>query len=92
MTISPVSVPEPPAIAAARPVAGHRPSRHTRGSPPISVTSAETAPLMIAFHRLLAAGTPASLALAQAQAEVGRGDPAAMAASAGFVSIGTRGQ
>jgi hypothetical protein len=47
---------------------------------------------MIAFHRLLAAGTPASLALAQAQAELGRGGPAAMAASAGFVSIGTRGQ
>jgi tetratricopeptide (TPR) repeat protein len=61
----------------------------------VPIPDAETAPLMIAFHRLLAAGTPAPLALAQAQAGLGRGDagdPAAMAASAGFVSIGTRGQ
>ena len=61
----------------------------------VPIPDAETAPLMIAFHRLLAAGAAAPLALAQAQAGLGHGgpgDPAAMAASAGFVSIGTRGQ
>ncbi len=55
----------------------------------VPVPDAETAPLMIAFHRLLAAGVPATPALAQAQKQLGDSHPAAMAAAAGFVSIGT---
>ncbi len=55
----------------------------------VPVPDAETAPLMIEFHRLLAAGVPATPALAQAQAQLRRSSPAAMAAAAGFVSIGT---
>jgi tetratricopeptide (TPR) repeat protein len=58
-------------------------------APVVSVPDAETAPLMIAFHRLLAAGVPVAPALAQAQMRLGDGHPAAMAAAAGFVSIGT---
>jgi hypothetical protein len=45
---------------------------------------------MQAFHRLLAAGQPAEQALACAQLELGRGEPAVMASAAGFVSIGAR--
>ncbi len=55
----------------------------------VPVPDAETAPLMVAFHRLLAAGVPAATALAQAQAQLSHGHPAAVAAAAGFVSIGT---
>jgi hypothetical protein len=44
---------------------------------------------MVAFHRRLAAGIPTAPALAAAQSELGRGDPAAMAAAARFISIGT---
>jgi hypothetical protein len=55
----------------------------------VPVPDAETAPLMIAFHRLLAAGVPAATALARAQAQLSHGHPAAIAAAAGFVSIGT---
>ena len=55
----------------------------------VPVPDAETAPLMIEFHRLLAAGVPATPALAQAQRYLGDSHPAAMAAAAGFVSIGT---
>jgi tetratricopeptide (TPR) repeat protein len=54
----------------------------------IPVPDAETVPLMVAFHRRLAAGTPTVPALAAAQAELGAGAPGAMAAAAGFVSIG----
>ncbi len=54
----------------------------------VPIPDAETAPLMIAFHRLLAAGKPATPALAQAQEQVSSTHPAAMAAAAGFVSIG----
>ncbi len=55
----------------------------------VPVPDAETAPLMIEFHRLLATGVPATPALAQAQKHLGDSHPAAMAAAAGFVSIGT---
>jgi tetratricopeptide (TPR) repeat protein len=55
----------------------------------VPVPDAETVPLMVAFHRRLAAGTPTVPALAAAQAELGRGDPAAMAAAVRFISIGT---
>jgi tetratricopeptide (TPR) repeat protein len=49
----------------------------------------ETAPFMIAFHRLLARGVPVTPALAHAQTQLGHSHPAAIAAAAGFVSIGT---
>jgi len=55
----------------------------------VSVPDAETAPLMIAFHRFLASGAPVASALARAQQQLGGTHPAAIAAAAGFVSIGT---
>ena len=55
----------------------------------VPVPDAETVPLMIAFHQRLAAGETPMSALAQAQQQLGPGHPAAMAAAAGFVSIGT---
>jgi hypothetical protein len=55
----------------------------------VPVPDAETAPLMVALHRFLAAGQPAAAALALAQQQLGGTHPAAMAAAAGFVSIGT---
>jgi tetratricopeptide (TPR) repeat protein len=55
----------------------------------VPVPDAETVPLMVAFHRRLAAGTPAVPALAAAQAELGHCEAETMAAAAGFVSIGT---
>jgi tetratricopeptide (TPR) repeat protein len=54
----------------------------------VPVPDAETAPLMIALHRLLATGTPAAQSLAVAQMQLSASRPAAMAAAAGFVSIG----
>jgi CHAT domain-containing protein len=54
----------------------------------VPVPDAETVPLMVAFHRRVAAGLATVPALAAAQAELGAGVPEAMAASAGFVSIG----
>ena len=54
----------------------------------VPVPDAETVPLMVAFHRRVATGTLTVPALATAQAELGAGEPEAMAASAGFVSIG----
>jgi CHAT domain-containing protein len=55
----------------------------------IPVPDAATAPLMVAFHRRLAAGQQAAEALAQAQVEMTHGgDPLALAASAGFICIG----
>jgi CHAT domain-containing protein/tetratricopeptide (TPR) repeat protein len=56
----------------------------------VPVADAETTPVMKAFHRLLAAGRPAENALACAQLELGRSEPAVMASAAGFVSIGAR--
>src|SRR6266487_3609725 len=53
----------------------------------VPVPDAETAPLMIAFHRFLAAGQPPAAALATAQQQLG--GTRATAAAAGFVSIGT---
>jgi tetratricopeptide (TPR) repeat protein len=55
----------------------------------VPVPDAETVPLMVAFHRRLAAGTPTVPALAAAQSEAGYGDPESMAAAARFISIGT---
>jgi tetratricopeptide (TPR) repeat protein len=55
----------------------------------VPVPDAETVPLMIAFHRRLAGGQRPMSALAGAQQQLGGGQPAAMAAAAGFVSIGT---
>jgi CHAT domain-containing protein len=52
------------------------------------IPDAETAPLMIAFHRLLAAGQPPAGALAAAQEHAAAADQTAMAAAAGFVCIG----
>ena len=43
----------------------------------VPVPDAETAPLMIAFHRLLAAGEPAAPALARAQEQLGHTHPPA---------------
>jgi tetratricopeptide (TPR) repeat protein len=54
----------------------------------IPVPDAETAPLMVAFHRLLAAGQPAATALARSQRQIGSGDTRMMAAAAGFICIG----
>ena len=55
----------------------------------VPVPDAETVPLMIAFHQRLVRGKTPMSALAAAQQQLGHGPPAAMAAAAGFVSIGT---
>jgi CHAT domain-containing protein/tetratricopeptide (TPR) repeat protein len=55
----------------------------------VAVSDADTAPLMVAFHRLLAGGHPAAVALGRAQQEVAEdGGPTSTAATAGFVCIG----
>ena len=54
----------------------------------VPVPDVETAPLMIAFHRELAAGHGAAEALSQAQRQLAGGESAAMAAAAGFICIG----
>jgi len=54
----------------------------------VPVPDAETAPLMVAFHRLLAGGELPAVALAVAQRQLADEDPAARAAAAGFVCIG----
>jgi hypothetical protein len=54
----------------------------------VPIPDAPTAPLMVAFHRLLVGGHPAAVALAQAQQQTAREGTAAMAAAAGFVCIG----
>jgi tetratricopeptide (TPR) repeat protein len=54
----------------------------------VPIPDAETAPLMVAFHRLLAAGHSPASALGRAQQEVAGDEPVAMAAAAGFVCIG----
>jgi tetratricopeptide (TPR) repeat protein len=56
----------------------------------VPVADTETAPVMQAFHRLLAAGQPAENALASAQLEIRHSEPAVKASAAGFVSIGAR--
>lgn len=55
----------------------------------VPVPDAETAPLMVALHQLLATGQPVTPALAQAQRNLDHSHSRAMAAAAGFVSIGT---
>jgi CHAT domain-containing protein len=52
------------------------------------VPDAETAPLMVAFHRLLTFGHSAATALASAQQRLAGENTAAMAAAAGFVCMG----
>jgi CHAT domain-containing protein len=54
----------------------------------LPIPDAETAPLMVALHRRLAAGDAPAMALAAAQAEVDPGDAPALAAAAGFVCMG----
>ena len=54
----------------------------------VPVPDVETAPLMIAFHRQLAAGQGAAMALSQAQQQLADGDSRATAAAAGFICIG----
>lgn len=54
----------------------------------VSLPDAETASLMVAFHRRLAAGQPAAIALADAQQELRDEEPATLAAAAGFVCLG----
>ncbi|HEX5496680.1 MAG TPA: CHAT domain-containing protein [Mycobacteriales bacterium] len=56
-------------------------------APVLPVPDAETAPVMIAFHRLLAAGQPAAVALASAQRSMAT-DATRMAVAAGFVCHG----
>ena len=55
----------------------------------LPVPDAETAPLMTAFHRHLASGQPPPQALAAAQWQLHDTHPAATAAAAGFVCLGT---
>lgn len=57
-------------------------------APVISVLDVETAPLMVAFHRLLAAGQPAAIALARAQQDVASHHPTGLAEVAPFVCFG----
>jgi tetratricopeptide (TPR) repeat protein len=54
----------------------------------VPVPDAETAPLMVALHRSLAAGVDPAEALARAQRDVPCDDPAAVAAAAGFICLG----
>jgi CHAT domain-containing protein/tetratricopeptide (TPR) repeat protein len=54
----------------------------------VPIPDAETAPLMMLFHRLLAAGRPAAAALAAAQRQLQDHDPGSIAAAAGFICMG----
>ncbi len=54
----------------------------------LPIPDAETAPLMVAVHRRLAAGQPCATALADAQQVVRGAGPTALAAAAGFVCLG----
>ncbi|WP_436497306.1 CHAT domain-containing protein [Actinokineospora sp. HUAS TT18] len=54
----------------------------------IPVPDAQTKPLMVAFHRFLAAGDRPAHALARAATAVDDTDPATLAATAGFVCLG----
>jgi CHAT domain-containing protein len=60
---------------------------HQLIAPVVPVPDVETAPLMIAFHRHLAAGHNAANALSQAQRQLADGESRAMAAAAGFICI-----
>jgi CHAT domain-containing protein len=62
-------------------------TRHVVGSV-VPVVDAATAPLMAEFHRLLVAGRTPAAALAAAGVEVAAGDPAEVAAAAGFICLG----
>jgi tetratricopeptide (TPR) repeat protein len=54
----------------------------------VPIPDAETAPLMVAFHRQLAAGQHPAGALSQAQRQLATEGGRAMAAAAGFICIG----
>jgi tetratricopeptide (TPR) repeat protein len=54
----------------------------------LPILDAETAPLMVAFHRLLAGGQPPAVALASAQ-QLMATDEKTMAAAAGFICVGS---
>ena len=54
----------------------------------LPILDAETAPLMTAFHRLLATGDPPAVALARAQLAAKDDGTAAMVVAAGFVCLG----
>jgi CHAT domain-containing protein/tetratricopeptide (TPR) repeat protein len=54
----------------------------------VPVPDAETAPLMVAFHRQLAVGQHVAGALSQAQRQLATEGGKAMAAAAGFICIG----
>jgi CHAT domain-containing protein len=58
-------------------------------APVVSVLDVETAPLMIAFHRLLAAGQPAAVALACAQQDIAGRHATGLAEVAPFVCFGS---
>lgn len=57
-------------------------------APLFSVRDTETAPLMIAFHRQLAAGQPVANALATAQQEIADNYPSGLTDAAPFVCLG----
>jgi CHAT domain-containing protein len=57
-------------------------------APVVSVLDVGTAPFMIAFHRLLAAGQPAAAALAAAQQDIAGRHPTGLAEVAPFVCLG----
>jgi CHAT domain-containing protein len=54
----------------------------------MGVLDMETAPLMVEFHRLLAAGCPAATALASAQQQIAGQQPTGISAVAPFVCLG----
>jgi tetratricopeptide (TPR) repeat protein len=60
-------------------------------APVLSILDAETTTLMVAFHKLLAAGHSAAAALAQAQQQIAGEDREAAAVAAGFVCMGADG-
>ncbi|WIV61802.1 CHAT domain-containing protein [Amycolatopsis nalaikhensis] len=55
----------------------------------VPIPDGETVPLMVSLHRRLAKGEPAAAALAAAQLELRDGDPASLAAAAGFTCLGS---
>ena len=57
-------------------------------APVLPVPDAETAPLMLAYHRHLGTGSSAVDALARAQADVRQDDPVAAAGAATFICLG----
>jgi CHAT domain-containing protein len=61
-------------------------------APVVPIPDAETAPLMVAFHRRVAAGNQAATALAHAQQELAGEDSTAMAAAVAFLCVGAGSQ